>query len=200
MRRFILASMAASLFLVPSAAQAQVYGDPNSLVDYWYRTYLGRTPDPGMNVWVNALNQGVPADQALAGILGSDEYYARAGSTPEGFISRLYSDLLGRSPTPSEMNYWLGRMYVEDRSTIADTLLTQNPGVWVGLGTATPRATVAPGVIVTPPIESGWYRDWHRDRHWDWNWDRHHGVHEYRRPDIHHYHHDEHDEHHEHHH
>jgi hypothetical protein len=152
----------------------------------------------GMLNWVNALNQGASADSVLAGILGSDEYYARCGSTPQGFISKLYSDALGRPPTPAELNFWAGQMYTQDRSQIAAALLTQNPGVWSGYGTATPAPVVTPGVIVTPGV--GWYRDWNRDRHWDW--DRHYYSRDYGRPYVPHYEHhgEHHGEHHEEHH
>jgi hypothetical protein len=199
MRQFILVSVVFLEFVGVAPVSAQVYGDPSSLVDYWYRTYLGRPGDQGMTTWVDQLNQGAPPDAVLAGILGSPEYYARAGSTPEGFISRLYADILKRPATSSELGYWVPRMYTEDRSTIADTLLTQNPGIWIGSGTAAPPAGVSPGVIVTPGIGTGWYRDWNRDRQWDW--DRRHGVYDYRRPYYQHYHNEHHDEHHgEHHH
>jgi hypothetical protein len=182
MRYLVLLIAALFLSLEPSAAQAQTYGDPNSLVDYWYRTYLGRTPDPsGIVTWVNALNQGTPPDAVLASILGSDEYYQRAGSTPEGFISQLFNDLLHRSPRPGDLDFWVRRMYTEDRRAIAADILTQNPGVWVGSNAVvTPPAGVAPNLVVTPGIEVGRYRDWDRDRRWDW--DRHHDIHEYRRP------------------
>lgn len=195
MRCLVRISAVALLSLAPLAAWAQVYGDPNALVDYWYRTYLGRPPDPaGAAGWVNALNQGTPPDQVLAGMLGSAEFYSRAGSTPQGYITLLYQDILGRPPTVSELNFWVSRMYTQDRTTIADQILTQNPGVWVGASpVATPPVAVPPSVLVTPGLEWQRHRDWERDRHWDWS--GHHGIHEYRRPEIH-VHRPEHHEHH----
>ena len=188
--RYSLILALACFWLSPVAAQAQVYGDPNSLVDYWYRTYLGRAPDPGgLANWANELNQGVPPDQVLATILGSDEYYQRGGSTPQGFIGRLYSDVLGRAPTPVELNFWVQRMYVEDRIPLSQEILDQNPGVWVGsnaqTGAQVPGTQVlVPPTVVTPGVP--YYRDWHRDGNRDWNhrnnvWDyRHPAVHEQR--------------------
>ena len=179
MRSLLLISAAALLGLVPAAAWGQVYGDANSLVTDWYQTFLGRAPDPGAATWINDLNQGMPPDQALASILGSAEFYARAGSTPQGFITLLYQDVLQRPPTPSELSFWVSQMYSEDRTTIADQVLTQNPGVWVGSRAAvTPSVTPAPSVVVTPGIAH--HEHWERDRHADWNW--HHDIHEYRRP------------------
>jgi hypothetical protein len=183
MRRLLLIAVAV-LPCLTSAAQAQVYGDPTSLVDYWYRTFLGRGIDPGASGWVTQLSQGVSADKILAAILSSDEYYGRAGRTPQGFIALLYGDVLKRPPNPAELNFWVRRMYTEDRATIADELLAQNPGVWVGTGAAvTPPATVTIPSVVTPGIDWGWHRDWDRDRRRDW--DRHHDIHEYRQPDFH---------------
>lgn len=178
MRRFIFLS-AVLLLWVPSVARAQYYGDANALVDSWYRTYLGRAPDAGMVYWVNQLNQGKAADEVLAGILGSDEYYARAGSSPVGFLTQLYNDILKRAPAPSELNFWLPRMYTEERQTIADQFLNQTPGVWVG---STPPSTppVATPPAVNPGLEWHRHRDWYRDHHGDWNW--HHHIYEYRRP------------------
>jgi Domain of unknown function (DUF4214) len=195
MRYFALVSVAVLLCLAPSPGQAQVYGDPSSLVDYWYRTYLGRAPDPsGLASWTAQLNQGNAPDAVLAAILGSAEFYAKAGSAPEGFIMLLYQDILKRSPSPNELAFWVGRMYTEDRQTIADEILTQNPGVWVGsTGAVAPSAVATPPVVVTPGIDWRQYRNWDRDRRPDW--DRHHEIHEYRRPDIHAHQDDHHDRH-----
>jgi hypothetical protein len=74
-------------------------------------------------------------------------------------------------------------MYVENRQAIADELLTQNPGVWVGSGAvASPPVVVTPPTVVTPGIEGNRYHAWERDRYRDWY--RHHNVYEYRRPDV----------------
>jgi hypothetical protein len=202
MRRNLIFAAAAILFLAPATVNAQAYGDPGSLVDSWYRTYLGRPADSGLTYWVNHLQQGDPPDSVLAGILGSDEYYKRGGGTPDGFVSLLFRDIVKRQPSPSEMDFWVRRQYTEDRQSVADEILTQNPGVWVGAGASvvpppvatTPPVVVNPGVIVTPGIDYYRYHDWVRDRHYDW--DAHRGIHDYRRP-YNYYHHDaHHDDHH----
>lgn len=48
------------------------------------------------------------ADQANALILGSDEYYAHHGGTDVGFVSGLYQDILGRSPSTGDLELWVG--------------------------------------------------------------------------------------------
>jgi hypothetical protein len=185
MRTLIVVAAVGFVGLAPSAAPAQTYGDPQSLVEYWYRTYLRREPDYSASVWVGTLQKGSPPDEVLAGILTSPEYYRIGGSTPAGFVTQLYSDLFGRRPTPRELNYWAGRIYTEeDRRTVAEEVLRQNPGVWVGSGAAVapPATTVTPPVVVTPGIRSPWYRNWERDRRWDWH--RHHDIHDYRRAET----------------
>jgi len=189
MRRFIMITAITLLALTPALASAQTYApvqtyggaqtygsDPNALVDSWYRTYLGRAPDSGMTYWVNHLLQGDSPDAVIAGILGSDEYYLKSGGTPAGFVNQVFNDLLRRPPTPRELDFWARRLYTEPRSEVAQHILTQNPGVWVGATTTT--STVAPpavsGVIITPS-----YR-WERERHEDWQ--RRHEVYDYRRP------------------
>ena len=46
-------------------------------------------------------------EAARAGILGSDEYYCRHGGTPEGFVTGLYREVLGREPACAEVASWV---------------------------------------------------------------------------------------------
>jgi hypothetical protein len=175
MRHLFYLAAAGLLVLSVAPVEAQVYGDNNSLVNSWYQTYLGRAPDAGAATWVTQLNQGTPADQVLAQIIGSDEFYQQCGSTPQGFITRVFSFTLQRAPTPAELDYWVRRMYTTDRGGIADALLTQHPGVWVSSAPATaPVVPVPPGGVRPPP-------HWERDRHGDWA--HHHQIYDYRRPE-----------------
>lgn len=131
MRRILIVAAAAALCCAP-AARAEDYGDPDRLVDYYYRTYLGRAPDPSAAPWVDQLRRGAAPDSVLASILGSDEYYQRAGSTAEGFMRTLFSDVLGRLPTGRERDSFVRRQYTVSRKDLAYELLTQNAGAWVG--------------------------------------------------------------------
>lgn len=88
-------------FLFPAVGHAQA--QPDALVASWYRQYLGRNPDPSAQGWVDILRVGQAPDLVLAQILGSTEYYDRAGSTPEGFVQSLYRDLLGRGPSRQQL-------------------------------------------------------------------------------------------------
>lgn len=80
------------------------------LVKSWYQTYLGRealaSEEQG---WVAALGGGVTEELALAGILGSQEFYNRAGATlgtvatDESFVGVLFQRFLGRTAGASEV-------------------------------------------------------------------------------------------------
>jgi len=181
--RHLLILPALWLVGLPPAAPAQTYSDdPAATVDAWYRTYLGRPAydDPGSAGWVTQLYQGADPPSVLSGILGSDEYFNRSGNSMAGFIQNLYRQVRGRLPTASEQDFWLRRLYTQDRKGVAYEVLTQNPGS----GTAvTPPSTV----VVVPERYQTWLRgherEWARERelhHWDR--DHHHGEHDYRRP------------------
>jgi hypothetical protein len=154
MRNLILTA-GVLLGLVPFANAQALAEDPASLVENWYQVYLGRnaSTDPGAILWENELRVG-------------------NGSTAQGYIEGLFRDVLGRQPTPAELDFWSRRMYTEDRRTIAYELLTQNPGAGV---VVTPAA---PPVVVRPD------RDREHERHYDprHRWDRGRDWHDYHRP------------------
>jgi len=125
MRRAILPALVLLFLALPSSGQ---YGnrDAQRTVARWYERYLGREPDPYSAAWVQALQQGQNPDQVLSGILGSDEYYRRAGGTPERFVRQLYDDVAGRRPTPREVDHWARRLYSDSRADVAYAILTRN--------------------------------------------------------------------------
>lgn len=88
---------------------------PNSnatqMVWHWYRRYLHRRPDPdGLRNCVTQLQSGQTPMAVKAGLLGSGEYYQDHGNNPEGFITGLYADVLGRAPSPRGLGYWLNQL------------------------------------------------------------------------------------------
>jgi Domain of unknown function (DUF4214) len=153
MRRILfMAAMAASLAFVP-AARAQDIADPNDIVYHWYRAYFDRTPDPsGASYWADQLSRGKDPNTVLAALLGSDEYFERAGSRPDGFVGKLFVDLLGRAPTAGEVDRWVRRLYTDSRQDVAYQILTQNAGSWVGTYRLPERD------------RARWYRDRDHDR------------------------------------
>jgi hypothetical protein len=105
----------------PRAAQ----GSPEDLVRSWYVQFLHREPDPLWSVWVEAVRNGQEPNAVLAAILSSQEYYDKAGGTPEGFVQALFQDTTGRRPTPEEMGYWIRRVVDRDRTDVAYAVLTR---------------------------------------------------------------------------
>src|SRR5262249_56562449 len=60
----------------------------------------------GMNYGAGQLESGATLDQVKAGILGSDEFFTKAGGTNQGFLGALYSHELGRPVDATGLGYW----------------------------------------------------------------------------------------------
>jgi Domain of unknown function (DUF4214)/N-acetylmuramoyl-L-alanine amidase len=72
-----------------------------------YAHYLGRTPDPGgLASWLGAMGRGMTIEEMESGFIASPEYYAKAGSTYAGWVTKLYADVLNRPAAPSEVAGW----------------------------------------------------------------------------------------------
>jgi hypothetical protein len=87
------------------------------LVSCMFQNFLGRAPDQGgLQFFVNELGnpgqEGGPGDSGhdeeliLSQIIGSQEFYAKAGGTSQGFVSAMYQDLLGRTADQGGSAYW----------------------------------------------------------------------------------------------
>jgi hypothetical protein len=73
-------------------------------------TYLGRLPDQsGLNSFVSLLTRGGTVEQITGYVVGSAEYFTRAGGTAATFLTTLYRDLLGRDPDGGAA-IWLARL------------------------------------------------------------------------------------------
>ncbi len=78
------------------------------LVVSWYERYLERSPGGGEEqFFVGQLLAGVPQEQVLAQMLASDEYFLLSGGTNEGFVQRLFTQLLGFPPRPDEVSVYV---------------------------------------------------------------------------------------------
>ena len=96
------------------------------MVEAWYLQFLRRSPDAaGLAGHLSILQSGADPGDVQAGILGSDEYWRRQGSTARGFVRGLYIDVLGRPASPSEVANWLNRFNVSggDRAQVAREFL-----------------------------------------------------------------------------
>jgi hypothetical protein len=98
----------------------------DDLISDYYETYLGRTPDlGGLTYWVTQLAGGASDQSVLAAILGSGEFYANSGSTAGGFLSALYSMLLGRASDSGGLAYWESELSSGmSRSAVAGAFLS----------------------------------------------------------------------------
>ncbi len=52
---------------------------------------------------LTSLSTGMSEEDIIAGILGSDQFYADQGSTQTGLIKGVYQELVGRAPTSAEI-------------------------------------------------------------------------------------------------
>jgi hypothetical protein len=83
----------------------------SSFVTSAYRYYLGRVPASSeVRFWAGKLENGMTTNQVAADILGSSEYYALAGGTNAGFVSSLYTQVLGRAVDSAGGAYWLNQL------------------------------------------------------------------------------------------
>jgi Zn-dependent metalloprotease len=106
----------------PAAASAMAHGfldGPEFLskprthaqfVTILYRVFLEREPDgPGLAGWVGSLLDGF--DSALPGFVNSQEFRSllpsfQDRSRVDAVVQRLYVQVLGRAPSPSELSAW----------------------------------------------------------------------------------------------
>ncbi len=116
------------LSTIPSAGRLAFATALLSSVEYrtvtvgdFYQRFLRRSADAaGLSFFVQILQQGAAQEQVITTIVGSDEYFqARAGGTPSGYIQAAFSDLLGRSPSTSEVS----ALSSASRQAIAQTIL-----------------------------------------------------------------------------
>ena len=138
---------ATTLGLGAGSAKAQSAGSERALVESFYVLYLGRAADPvGLNDQVRALCEGTPASVVEASVLASPEHYHRNGSTPEGFVIGLYGDVLGATPTATDLGVWSQRTVLSGRSAVASQILALRT-----VAVAPVIVYTAPPIVVTPP-------------------------------------------------
>jgi hypothetical protein len=183
MRRFLTAVLFGVLAAaVPTAVQAQYAASAQSqaVVADWYNRYLHRAMGAEAVGWAQDLDQGQDPTKLLAGILGSDEYYIRCGSTIQGYISTLFADVTGRQATAAEYNFWLNRLAqiggaapdYEQRLDVAYEMLMRYPQGWQGAAPTYVAPTYVAPTVIVPPV---------------YNYGRRYGDHddyEYRRPYV----------------
>lgn len=81
------------------------------IVTKMYQDTLGRAPDPaGLANWVDWIRAGrFTVAQAAALFYSSDEFYqGLGGNTLTSWVTQLYAKLLGRTPDPAGLTFWVG--------------------------------------------------------------------------------------------
>jgi hypothetical protein len=102
----VLLTLGGSGFLTPAQGCER-----SDMVQGWYARYLNRQADPaGLDNWVRQLRNGASPEFVQAAILGSDEFYANCGRSPEGYVNGLYGRVLGRKPCRQEIAEWCGNL------------------------------------------------------------------------------------------
>jgi VCBS repeat-containing protein len=99
---------------LPAYAQAIAHSKEHytQFVTNAYENYLGRVPDAaGLASWVQQMQGGSVTDEQLeATLFGSAEGVAHYGGTGAVWLQYLYRDLLDRTASLGEFNYWLGQL------------------------------------------------------------------------------------------
>lgn len=89
-------------------------------VDGLYQQALDRYPDTGGRAYrIDRLKAGVLVNALGSQIYGSNEFYERAGATPEGFVTSLYDRILFRAPDSSGLNHWVDILNSSSRGAVA---------------------------------------------------------------------------------
>jgi hypothetical protein len=146
MRRIVLslALVGGALALAPAAAQAQFYPGPlyaqralhplraaERQVILWFQAYLGRLPN-GRELAI-LTNQYLLSGNSLytqSVILSSNEFYFRAGGTPQAYLNALFVTVLGRRPTVLEITALQGQLIYNGRLWFSQAFLWQVAGGW----------------------------------------------------------------------
>ncbi len=80
-----------------NAAGRNEYQD--NTVNNVFQQFLGRNADLGaLNFYDAQLTSGTGIQQIQAQVIGSDEYFANAGTTNNGFVEAMYRDIVNREP------------------------------------------------------------------------------------------------------
>lgn len=84
-----------------------------------YRALLARTPDAsGLKFWVNRRRAGTWTLTRMADhFAGSSEFKRKYGTlTNRQFVTRIYTDVMGRPGDTGGMNYWTGKLDRKEKS------------------------------------------------------------------------------------
>jgi Ca2+-binding RTX toxin-like protein len=91
--------------------------DVDGIAAQAYRVYTAafdRAPDPGgLGFWIDRMDKGVSLLDVATGFTRSDEFTAMYGASPsaENFLSKLYQNILHRTPDQGGYDFWVNAMH-----------------------------------------------------------------------------------------
>jgi hypothetical protein len=87
-------------------------------------------PDAGgLNTWTSFLAQGNRIEALKAGLLGSEEYFNLAGGTNNGFLGRVYNDILQRPIDHTGLAAWTAQLNMNvSRTSVALQIIQSQEG------------------------------------------------------------------------
>ncbi len=106
-----------------------------------FQQFLGRNADLGaLNFYDAQLTNGVGIQQIEAQVIGSDEYFANAGSTNNGFVEAMYRDIVNREPDAGGEAFYINLInettqqnpnftQAQVRTSVATNFLGQTEGI-----------------------------------------------------------------------
>ena len=95
------------------------------MIRSFYQQFLDRAADTnGLNYLVCLMQGGASSDSIRIMLLSSQEFFDKAGDTNAGFVKRLYTHLLGRSPDPNGLNFWTGAVAASGRAAVSTSFVT----------------------------------------------------------------------------
>ena len=96
-------------------------------INYLYGAILGRPAEnTAFAPWLAYLAAGHSLDDMRIDFLSSDEFFAKAGSAAN-FVSEVFTDLLGRQPSPAEQMAWQTYLQLGLPRTTVATLIARSP-------------------------------------------------------------------------
>lgn len=97
----------------------------NVQVDGVYAEVVDRSADTaGRAYWNGRLADGLILRKLRASVYGTPEAFALRGGTNATYAGAVYAEVLGRTPAPSEVAYWVGVIQGGvPRGTVADRFL-----------------------------------------------------------------------------
>ena len=124
------------------------------VVDDVYRTFLQRNPDPsGQAYWAGKVQRGTNPDELRVQVIGSSEYWTKAGASPQSFATALYQQVTRTPATSAQVAGIVGAIDGgRTRTSLAASVLASGAG-----DTATVQGIYERYLRRTPPASEVTY-------------------------------------------